>query len=86
MCSQQQVKIKGSQKLTLFSINIDGLRCFMEQAVFNSDITKNSIFINRIIDFLKRLRLSFKFLLCRFNKRGNPPVLLYLELRPIGDI
>lgn len=75
--------IKGNQKLKLPSIGIDGLRYFVAQTDFNSDITASSIVINHVADSLKRLRLSFKFILGNLNKSDNCQVLPYSELRPI---
>ncbi|KAK5779717.1 hypothetical protein RI543_002838 [Arxiozyma heterogenica] len=75
--------IKGNQKLKLPSIGIDGLRYFVAQTDFSNDITASSVVINHVADSLKRLRLSFKFILGNLNKSDDYQVLPYDQLRPI---
>lgn len=75
--------IRGNPKLKLPSIGIDGLRYFVAQTDFSNDITASSIVVNRVADSLKRLRLSFKFILGNLNKSDNYQVLPYDQLRPI---
>ncbi|KAG0661014.1 isoleucine-tRNA ligase [Monosporozyma unispora] len=75
--------IQGNQKLQLPSIGIDGLRYFVAQTDFSSDITAGTIVLKRVQDSLKRLRLSFRFILGNLNKSDSYELLPYEELRPI---
>lgn len=74
--------IQGNQKLQLPPIGIDGLRYFVAQTDFSSDITAGSIVMKRVQDSLKRLRLCFRYILGNLNKSGSYELLPYNELRP----
>lgn len=75
--------IQGNQKLQLPPIGIDGLRYFVAQTDFSSDITAGSIVMKRVQDSLKRLRLCFRYILGNLNTSGSYELLPYNELRPV---
>ncbi|CCK67913.1 isoleucine--tRNA ligase ISM1 KNAG_0A02240 [Huiozyma naganishii CBS 8797] len=75
--------IRGNTKVELPAVGVDGLRYFVAQSDFTNDITCGSTVMHRINDSLKKLRLTFKFLLGNLNTSQRPILLPIEQLRPV---
>lgn len=74
--------IEGDQKLGLPSLGVDGLRYLVAQANYTTDIVAGPTIMNHVADALKKLRLSFRFLLGNLQV-GSHKLLSCEELRPV---
>lgn len=74
--------IEGDQKTGLPSLGVDGLRYLVAQSDYTTDIVAGPTIVNHVADALKKLRLSFRFLLGNLQV-SNQSLLPYEQLRPV---
>ncbi|KAH3670596.1 hypothetical protein OGAPHI_001111 [Ogataea philodendri] len=55
--------IAGNKQKQVPSLGIDGLRLWVSQADYSSDIAVGPVILNRVADIVKKLRFTFRFLL-----------------------
>ena len=75
--------IEGNTKLQLPALGVDGLRYLVAQTDFTSDISAGPTVMNRTADALKKLRLSFKFLLSNLGSSSDFELLPLDQLRRV---
>ena len=75
--------IEGNPKLQLPALGVDGLRYLVAQTDFTSDISAGPTVLNRAADALKKLRLSFKFLLSNLGASSDFKLLPLDQLRRV---
>lgn len=75
--------IDGDQKLGLPPLGVDGLRYFVAQANYTTDVVAGPTIMNHVAEALKKLRLTFRFLLGNLQAGGGNSLLPYEELRPV---
>ncbi|CEP61967.1 isoleucine--tRNA ligase ISM1 LALA0_S04e04698g [Lachancea lanzarotensis] len=78
--------IKGDEKHGIPALGVDGLRLLIAQADFTTDVAIGSTVTQRVADALKKLRLTFKFLLGNLQQSKSGYKLLEFEnLRPLDQ-
>ncbi|SCU88271.1 LAFA_0E11694g1_1 [Lachancea sp. 'fantastica'] len=77
---------KGDEKQGIPALGVDGLRLLIAQADFTTDVAIGPTITQRVADALKKLRLTFKFLLGNLQQSESEYKLLEFEkLRPIDQ-
>ncbi|SCV02704.1 LAMI_0H02146g1_1 [Lachancea mirantina] len=78
--------LAGNDQLNLPPLGVDGLRFLVAQSDFTSDITVGPTVMRHVSEALKKLRLTFKFLLGNLQESSHPAELLEIDnLRPIDQ-
>ncbi|CCE65489.1 hypothetical protein TPHA_0L01340 [Tetrapisispora phaffii CBS 4417] len=74
--------IEGDTKTGLPPLGIDGLRYLVAQSNFTNDIVAGQLVIKHVVEAMKKLRLTFRFLLGNLNN-STYEILPYDELRRV---
>ncbi|CCH57959.1 hypothetical protein TBLA_0A01600 [Henningerozyma blattae CBS 6284] len=74
--------IEGDTEKNLPALGVDGLRYLVAQSDFSTDIITSQQIMMRVSESLKKIRLTFKYLLGNLQEYSSEPLRLG-ELRPI---
>ncbi|CUS24410.1 LAQU0S16e01090g1_1 [Lachancea quebecensis] len=78
--------IRGDEKRAIPALGVDGLRLLISQADFTTDVTVGPTVMNHVAEALKKLRLTFKFLLGNLSTTEDVNVLVpFEELRAVDQ-
>lgn len=71
--------IRGDEKKGIPALGVDGLRLLISQADFTTDVTIGPTVTKHVAEALKKLRLTFKFILGNLSTTENSNMLLPFE-------
>ncbi|KAI8382554.1 Aminoacyl-transfer RNA synthetases class-I signature [Nakaseomyces glabratus] len=75
--------IEGDKKRNLPALGIDGLRYFVAQADFTTDVTVGPTVLKHVAEALKKCRLTMRFLISNLEISKRYSLLNTSELRPV---
>lgn len=77
--------IEGDKKLNLPGLGVDGLRLLVAQSNFTSDIAAGPTVMKHVADALKKIRLTFKFILGNLQDAHSYKLVPFDELRRVDQ-